>query len=123
MTGSIRILIADDQRLFAEALETILGADVRMEVVGIATSGKEAIDRALALEPDVVLMDISMPGLDGIEATRRLRKKLPETRVLVLTGSDAQEDVDAAQAAGAAGYVTKDRIAAELLNAIAAVAA
>jgi DNA-binding NarL/FixJ family response regulator len=89
-----------------------------MEVVGIVTTGEDAVKQALALRPDIVLMDISMPGMDGIEATRRLRKKHPTACVLMLTGSDAQQDIDAARKAGAAGYVTKDRIAAELIDQI-----
>lgn len=120
--ASIRIVIADDHKLFTEALQAILAADPRMEVVGVAGTGLEAVDLALALEPDVVLMDISMPGLDGIEATRRLRELRPRACVVMLTGSDANEDVAAARSAGAAGYVTKDRIAAELIDAILGVA-
>lgn len=117
------MLIADDHRLFAEALRAILSADDRIEVVGLAASGEDAVNEAGRLAPDVVLMDISMPGLDGVEATRRILDVRPEARVLMVTGSDAQEDVDAARGAGAWGYVTKDRIAAELVVAILDVAA
>jgi DNA-binding NarL/FixJ family response regulator len=120
---SVRVLIADDHRLFAEALRAILSADERIEVVGLAASGQDAVNQAGDLEPDVVLMDISMPGLDGVEATRRIVGTRPQARVLMLTGSDAQEDMDAARTAGAAGYMTKDRIAAELVVAILDVAA
>ena len=112
------MLIADDHRLFAEALRAILSADERIEVVGLAASGDDAVAQAEDLEPDVVLMDISMPGLNGVEATRKILDDRPGARVLMVTGSDAQEDVDAARGAGAAGYVTKDRIAAELVHAI-----
>ncbi|MGE5273454.1 MAG: response regulator transcription factor [Verrucomicrobiota bacterium] len=115
---SVKVLIADDHRLFAEALRAILSADERIEVVGLAESGDEAVVQADDLEPDVVLMDISMPGLNGVEATRRILDHRPEARVLMVTGSDAQEDVDAARGAGATGYLTKDRIAAELVVAI-----
>ena len=115
---SVRVLIADDHRLFAEALRAILSADERIEVVGLAASGEEAIRRAGELSPDVVLMDISMPGVDGVEATRQIRAAQPESQVVMVTGSDARQDVDAARSAGAAGYVTKDRIAAELIGAI-----
>jgi DNA-binding NarL/FixJ family response regulator len=114
----IRVLIADDHRLFAEALEAILAGESSIEVVGRARNGAEALELALELEPDVVLMDISMPVLDGIEATKRLRDELPGTRVLMLTGSNARQDVAKARKAGAAAYVTKDRIAADLLEVI-----
>ena len=115
---SVKVLIADDHRLFAEALSAILSADERIEVVGLAASGDDAVVQAGRFEPDVVLMDISMPGLDGLEATREILDRRPDARVLMVTGSDAQEDVDAARGAGAAGYVTKDRIASQLIEAI-----
>jgi DNA-binding NarL/FixJ family response regulator len=114
----VRVLIADDQRLFAEALRAILGTEPGVAVVGLAESGTDAVRQTAELEPDVVLMDISMPGLDGFEATRRILAQRPATQVLMVTGSDAHQDVDAARIAGAAGYVTKDRIAAELIGAI-----
>src|SRR5262249_30181549 len=114
----VRVLLADDHRLFAEALEAILAPDARIQVVGHAGNGAEAIDLARELDPDVVLMDISMPVLDGIEATKRLREEVPGTRVLMLTGSDARQDVARARKAGAAAYITKDRIAADLVAAI-----
>jgi len=114
----VRVLIADDHRLFAEALRAILGAEPSVDVVGLAGSGVDAVRQSAELEPDVVLMDISMPDLDGLEATRRILAQRPATQVLMVTGSDARQDVDAARIAGAAGYVTKDRIAAELIRAI-----
>ena len=120
---SIRVLIADDHRLFAEALEAILAGEARIEVVGRAGDGEEAVELARELEPDVVLMDISMPRLDGIEATARIRSDHSHACVLILTGSNARSDVDRARQAGAAGYVTKDRIAAELIDAVLEVAA
>ncbi len=120
---SVRVLIADDHLLFAEALRAMLSADERIEVVGLAASGEDAVTQTDDLEPDVVLMDISMPGMNGVEATRQIVGTKPGARVLMLTGSDAQEDVDAARTAGAAGYMTKDRIAAELVVAILDVAA
>jgi DNA-binding NarL/FixJ family response regulator len=116
--GKIRVLIADDHRLFAEALAAILSTDERIEVVGHASDGEEAVELADRLTPDVVLMDISMPVLDGIEAAMRLREQGQAVRVLMLTGSNSRTDVDRARKAGAAGYVTKDRIAAELIDAI-----
>ena len=114
----IRVLIADDHRLFAEALQAILATDTRIEVVGRARDGAEAVELARALHPDVILMDISMPIVDGFEATARIRKDNAHACVLMLTGSNARTDVDRARQAGAAGYVTKDRIAAELVDAI-----
>ena len=114
----IRVLIADDHRLFAEALEAILAGDDRIKVVGHAGDGREAVRLAGDLKPDVVLMDISMPVLDGIEAARQISKADGGACILMLTGSNSRADVDRARKAGAAGYVTKDRIAAELIDAI-----
>ena len=111
-------VIADDHRLFAEALQAILDADDRIDVVGHAGDGREAVQLAAQLHPDVVLMDISMPVMDGIEAAREIRSSNGETSILMLTGSNSRDDVDRARQAGAAGYVTKDRIAAELIDAI-----
>jgi DNA-binding NarL/FixJ family response regulator len=114
----IDVLIADDHSLFAEALEAILGTDKRFRVVGLARDGKEAVNLAATLKPDIVLMDIAMPVMDGFEATRRLRDDNGGMPVLMLTGSNARVDVDKARSAGASGYVTKDRIASELIDAI-----
>jgi DNA-binding NarL/FixJ family response regulator len=119
----IRVLIADDHRLFAEALEAILGADERMAVVAQASDGKEAVRLTAELQPDVVLMDISMPLMDGIEAAREIKRNNGNTNILMLTGSNSRSDVDRARKAGAAGYVTKDRIAAELIDAIVEISA
>jgi two-component system, NarL family, nitrate/nitrite response regulator NarL len=114
----LRVLIADDHRLFAEALEAILATDERIEVVGQASDGEKAVELARKLGPDVVLMDVSMPVLDGFEATREIRATGEEVRVLMLTGSNSRDDVDRSREAGASGYVTKDRIASELVAAI-----
>ncbi len=115
---TIRVLIADDHRLFAQALESILDTDDRLAVTGHANDGAEAVKLALSLDPDVILMDIAMPVMDGFQATKQLRKQRPGSCILMLTGSDSRSDVDRARAAGAAGYVTKVRIAAELVDAI-----
>ena len=120
--GNIRVLLADDHRLFAEALEAILAADERIEVVGTARDGNEAVELERTLAPDVVLMDISMPGMDGIDAARAIRTRRHDACILMLTGSNSRADVDRSRSAGAAGYVTKDRIAAELIDAIVEVA-
>jgi DNA-binding NarL/FixJ family response regulator len=122
LESAIRVLIADDHRLFAEALEAILAGETSIEVVGRARNGAEALELALELEPDVVLMDISMPVMDGVEATRRIREARSDACVLMLTGSNAAADIDRARDAGAAGYVTKDRIASQLVDAIVDVA-
>jgi DNA-binding NarL/FixJ family response regulator len=114
----IRVLIADDHRLFADALEAILNTDERIEVVGKEYDGEDAVRAAGKLKPDVVLMDIAMPKVDGVEATRRIRKRRKATCVLILTGSNARADVDRARVAGASGYVTKDQIASHLIEAI-----
>jgi DNA-binding NarL/FixJ family response regulator len=118
----VRVLIADDHSLFAEALQAILGTDPRFEIVALANDGRAAVDLAGTLRPDVVLMDISMPMLDGFAATKEVRELAPETSVLMLTGSNARGDVDNARKSGAAGYITKDRIAGELIDAILEVA-
>jgi DNA-binding NarL/FixJ family response regulator len=114
----VRVVIADDQRLFAEALEAILSTDGRIAVVGRAGNGAAAVDLVRDEHPDVVLMDIAMPVMDGIAAAEAIRMQTPETRVIVLTGSNAPHDVSRARAAGAAGYVTKDQIAGDLVRAI-----
>jgi DNA-binding NarL/FixJ family response regulator len=118
LENPIRVLIADDHRLFAEALEAILAGETTIEVVGRARNGAEALELALELEPDVVLMDISMPVMDGVEATRRIHEARPGACVLMLTGSNTGVDVDRSRGAGAAGYITKDRIASQLVEAI-----
>jgi DNA-binding NarL/FixJ family response regulator len=118
MADRVSVLIADDQRLFAEALEAILSSDGRIKVVGRATDGRSALEGAREHHPDVVLMDIAMPVMDGIESTRAIREELPATRIVVLTGSAATLDVARARAAGADGYVTKDQIAGDLVRAI-----
>ena len=122
VSDRIRVLIADDHRLFGQALEAILATDDRLEVVGHAGDGSEAVQLALSVKPEVILMDISMPIMDGFQATKQIRKQRPHARVLMLTGSNSRVDVDRAREAGAAGYVTKDRIAAELIDAILEVA-
>ena len=118
----VKVLIADDHRLFAEALEAILAGDERIELVGLAADGKEAVRLAGERRPDVILMDISMPLMDGIEAAKTIKAVDGDVSILMLTGSNARSDVDRARKAGAAGYVTKDRIAAELVEAILEVA-
>jgi DNA-binding NarL/FixJ family response regulator len=119
----LTVLIADDNSLFATALEGLLNAEESIEIVGRTGNGEQAARLAVDLAPDVVLMDLSMPGVDGFEATRRIRAEAPSTTIVVLTGSADRDDVERARAAGAAAYVTKDRILAELVRTIRSAAA
>jgi DNA-binding NarL/FixJ family response regulator len=114
----VRVLIADDHRLFAEALEAVLLSEPRIEVVGRAADGAEAVELARKLQPDVVALDISMPVMDGFEAAAELERFERPPAILMLTGSNAPEDVDRARRAGVKGYITKDAIAASLVDAI-----
>ena len=118
----VRVLIADDHRLFAEALEAVLSSEARIDVVGRAADGGEAVELARQLQPDLVVLDISMPVLDGFEAAAELGRLERPPAVLMLTGSNAPEDIDRARRAGAKGYITKDAIAASLVDAILAAA-
>jgi DNA-binding NarL/FixJ family response regulator len=118
----VRVLLVDDQALFREALATLLGTRDDLVVVGEAGNGDEALRRAAELAPDVVLMDLRMPVLDGIAATRRLRIDQPAARVIALTTFDDDEDVFAALRAGAVGYLLKDVSSARLVEAVLAAA-
>ena len=120
--SAVRVLVVDDQALFREALVTLLGARPEVEVVGEAGDGQQALERAAALAPDVVLMDLHMPVLDGIATTRRLRVEQPGVRVLALTTFDDDEDVFAALRAGALGYLLKDVSSDRLVEAVLAAA-
>jgi DNA-binding NarL/FixJ family response regulator len=119
----IRVLLADDQVLVRTGLRTILEDAGGFEVVGEAGDGIEAVERCLALRPDVVLMDVRMPNLDGIEATRRIRSRPEPARVLVLTTFDLDEYVYAGLRAGASGFLLKDALAGDLVSAIRVVVA
>ena len=105
---SIRVLLVDDQALFREGLETLLSIHKDIQVVGQASNGQEAIDLALKLRPGVILMDMQMPVLNGVGATRRLKQSLPDCRVIVLTTFDDKEYIFDALRAGAVGYLLKD---------------
>ena len=114
----IRILIADDHTLVRESLVGLLQAEGDVQVVAQAADGAETIEKALAVRPDIVVADLSMPRLGGIEVVRRLREQLPDTRVLVLTMHQEDEYVLQAVRAGASGYLVKDSAASELLAAV-----
>ena len=117
----IRILIVDDHAILREALRQLLDGKPEVEVIGDASNGREAMATVEKLQPDVVLMDMVMPGLNGLEATRQIRKRFPKTRVLILTGYMEDEQILAALRAGASGYVVKRSDTAELLLGIQAV--
>lgn len=119
----IRVLIADDQRLVRSGFRMILGSDPELEVVGEAGDGVEAVAAARTLEPDVVLMDVRMPRVDGIEATRQISLLAEAPRVLVLTTFDLDEYVFAALRVGASGFLLKDAPEEQLLSAIHVVSA
>ncbi|QKV72424.1 response regulator transcription factor [Amycolatopsis sp. Hca4] len=118
----VRVLLVDDQALFREALATLLATHDGIDVVGEAGNGDEALREAASLAPDVVLMDLRMPVLDGVAATRRLRVEHPGVRVIALTTFDDDEDVFAALRAGAVGYLLKDVSSARLVEAVLAAA-
>ncbi len=121
MSNRIRVLICDDHALFREGVKTILAAHPDFEVVGEAEDGREAVERASRLNPDVVLMDISMPVLKGFDATRRIKKDRPGAKVLILTVYDDEDLVARCLDAGASGYILKDSPPAQLTYAIQAV--
>ena len=121
MTHRIRLLLVDDHAVLRAGLRTLLNAEPDMEVVGEAADGKQAVQKVAELEPEVVLMDISMPVLNGLEATRQIRRAHPQVKVLVLTMHDSEEYLFQVLEAGASGYVPKKAADTELINAIRAV--
>ena len=122
MKKSIRILVADDHNIVRKGIKVLLATEKDMQVVGEAENGLEAVEKAVSLEPDVVLMDIVMPGMDGIEATRKITAERPSTRILVLTSFAADDKVFPAVKAGALGYLLKDSTPQQLVEAIRQVA-
>ncbi len=123
MSADIRVLIADDQKIVREGLVSLIGLLPGITVVGAATDGEDAVRQAVELEPDVVLMDLNMPRCNGVEATERLRRLRPGTRVVVRTTYSDDAWVFSALQAGARGFLTKDAGAEEILRAITDVAA
>ncbi len=118
---NIRVMVADDHAVLRQSLRYLLEAQQGIEVVGEASNGRDAVELAEKLQPDVVLMDTIMPGLNGIEATRQIRRRLPKTKVLMLTGYMEDEHVAGALRAGASGYVIKSSELDELFLGIQAV--
>jgi DNA-binding NarL/FixJ family response regulator len=115
---SIHVLIVDDELPFTEMVQALLEVEPGIEVVGTAPDGKQAVALALELAPDVIVMDISMPVMNGLDATREICEQNPTASILILTGGSNVVDVDEARMVGAAAYLTKDRIAGELVDEI-----
>lgn len=113
---AVRVLLADDQRLYAESLMAVLSEDERVEVVGIAANGEEAVRLAAELRPDVILMDVKMPVMDGLEATRRIRATGLPAQILVLTGTQTPVGAEEAAEAGATAFLRKEHGVEELRN-------
>ena len=120
--GAIRIVIADDHPLYRDGLRGLIARTADLELVGEAATGTDAVDVTATTSPDVVLMDLRMPGMTGIEATRAILERRPETRILVLTMSENDDSLFAAMRAGARGYLPKDAEGEELVRAIRAAA-
>jgi DNA-binding NarL/FixJ family response regulator len=118
LPSEIGVLVADDEPLFVEMIQAMLSAEEGIEVIATAPNGRAAVRLADDLDPDVILMDVSMPIMDGIDATARIRERNPHACVLILTGGTAPADVDRARKAGAAAYITKDRISTDLITEI-----
>jgi DNA-binding NarL/FixJ family response regulator len=117
-TEPIRVLVVDDQRLIRESIASLLDIQPGIRVVGTAGDGRESIDKILALAPDVVLMDVRMPGMDGLDAVTIVSQRAPDCRVIMLTTFDDEEYVVRALQAGTSGYLLKDRPAQELAAAV-----
>jgi DNA-binding NarL/FixJ family response regulator len=117
-TTPVRILLADDHEFFRHGLRELLREEPNFEICAEAANGQEAIEKAKAFEPDIVVLDVSMPNLNGLEATRRIMKILPETEILILTVNDSEQLIAELLHAGARGYVLKSDAAKDLLAAI-----
>ncbi len=122
MSKPIRVLLADDHAILRDGIRSLLGDEPDMQVVGEADNGRTAVDQARALQPDVVLMDIAMPLLNGLEATHQIKRECPNINILILTMHDNEEYIPQVLEAGGSGYVLKHAAAQELVTAIRAVA-
>ena len=118
MTKRLRLLLVDDHAVVREGLRALLASDPRFEIVGEASEGEGAVSQATSLQPDVVVMDVSMPGLNGVQATRRLKAQNPDTRIVALTVHEEGGYLRSLLDAGAAGYVLKRSAASELVRAL-----
>lgn len=116
--NNIKVMIVDDHAVMRDGVRALIGYQADIEIVGEAEDGREAVARALELRPDVVVMDIGMPVMDGLEATRRIARKLPATKVLMLTQRDTREYVLTAIKAGASGFIPKRALGSELMAAL-----
>jgi DNA-binding NarL/FixJ family response regulator len=121
-TRTVRVVLADDESLFVEAVDALLALDERIEVVGRARDGLEALRLVATVRPDVILMDLDMPRINGIGATRRIGADYPLTQVVIVTASTEPEDVERAREAGAAAYITKDRVVTDLAETLVEIA-
>ena len=119
---SIRLLIADDHALVRSGLRSMLQREPGIEILGEARNGREAVELCRSLRPDLILMDVRMPDMDGLEATRTIKRELPETGVLMVTMHENRDYMLEATKAGAAGYVLKDASRSELISAVRRVA-
>ena len=116
--GRIRVLLADDHTLFRQGVRHLLSSEADLEVVGEVSNAADAIEKSAELKPDVVLMDVAMPGSSSFEAARQIRRNRPETKVLFLTMYDDEDYLVEAMEVGASGYVLKDSPATQLLSAV-----
>ncbi len=114
----VRVLVVDDQRLMRDGIASLLEIQDAIEVVGTASNGQEALEKAVSLRPDVILMDVRMPVMDGVVATGQVRRQLPSCRILMLTTFDDEEYIIDALRAGASGYLLKDLPAPDLASAV-----
>jgi DNA-binding NarL/FixJ family response regulator len=116
MAARVRVLLVEDDESFVDAIKAVLGHDERFDVVGVAGDGTRAVELSEELAPDLVLIDIGLPGIDGVEATRAIRERSPAARVVMLTGRTDRSDIERTERAGAIGYVTKDELGAPHLT-------